>query len=254
MRGPHIFLVATGAISITRKGIEATVAWPQAFLHSLGIYEELEGGARLTKGSNLVILPEIEVNIAHPSPYLARIWLHSNETAVEETDHVTNRVHRRELTIDGAVIGEQFHFMRLVHVKLHAIRLIGEAFQELLIMIGLLGDIIDEVGNLPIMLVAPRILTMPMLIETVLQHPHLLHRRLFGIALHARVDRGVYLQPVNIEVEPFVAISGNKVLTLPAVYILLALLTPIPRYHVPFDTLNTFQQKIWTELLHVIDN
>ena len=49
------------------------------------------------------------------------------------------------------------------------------------------------------------------------------------------------------------AISGNKVLSLPAVYILLVLLVPIPRYHVPFDSLNTFQQKLWTELLHVID-
>lgn len=50
------------------------------------------------------------------------------------------------------------------------------------------------------------------------------------------------------------AISGFKPLNLPAVYILLVLLVPIPRYHVPFDSLNTFQQKLWTELLHVINH
>lgn len=50
------------------------------------------------------------------------------------------------------------------------------------------------------------------------------------------------------------AISGVKPLNLPAVYILLVLLVPIPRYHVPFDSLNTFQQKLWTELLHVINH
>ena len=49
------------------------------------------------------------------------------------------------------------------------------------------------------------------------------------------------------------AISGNRVLTLPVIYILLVLLTPIPRYHVPFDSLNTFQQKFWTELMHIIN-
>ena len=48
------------------------------------------------------------------------------------------------------------------------------------------------------------------------------------------------------------AIWAIKPLNLPAVYILLVLLAPIPRYHVPFDSLNTFQQKFWTEVLHMI--
>ena len=50
------------------------------------------------------------------------------------------------------------------------------------------------------------------------------------------------------------AICAIKPLNLPAVYILLVLLTPIPRYHVPFDTVNTFQQKFWTEILHYINH
>ena len=49
------------------------------------------------------------------------------------------------------------------------------------------------------------------------------------------------------------AITGHRVLTRPAVYILLVLLTPIPRYHVPFDSLNTFQQKFQIELTHLIN-
>lgn len=49
------------------------------------------------------------------------------------------------------------------------------------------------------------------------------------------------------------AISGNKVLSLPAVYILLVLLVPIPRYHVPFDSLNTFQQKFQIEFFHLFN-
>lgn len=48
------------------------------------------------------------------------------------------------------------------------------------------------------------------------------------------------------------AIASNKVLSLPVLYILLVLLTPIPRYHAPFDSLNTFQQKFITEMLHII--
>ena len=49
-------------------------------------------------------------------------------------------------------------------------------------------------------------------------------------------------------------ISGNRILTLPAIYILLVLLIPIPRYHIPFDSLNTFQQRFQVELLRLINH
>lgn len=49
-------------------------------------------------------------------------------------------------------------------------------------------------------------------------------------------------------------ISGNRILTLPAIYILLVLLIPIPRYHIPFDSLNTFQQRFQIELLRFINH
>lgn len=49
------------------------------------------------------------------------------------------------------------------------------------------------------------------------------------------------------------AITGNRLLSMPVIYILLVLLTPIPRYHVPFDSLNTFQQKFQIEFFHLFN-
>ena len=48
--------------------------------------------------------------------------------------------------------------------------------------------------------VLPRVCVAPMLLETLLEDFHLLDGSLFCIFLHTGIQRGVYLQPVGIEV------------------------------------------------------
>nr|GFC99472.1 hypothetical protein [Tanacetum cinerariifolium] len=71
-----------------------------------------------------------------------------------------------------------------------------------LIRLGALHLGFDEVRNLVAILVYPGVGTLvaPEVVEGLLQQLHALVHRLFGVLLHARVDGGVHLQAIAVEV------------------------------------------------------
>ena len=75
---------------------------------------------------------------------MAGVWLYGYKAAMQEAYHVAYRVHCRHLTIDGAVVAEQFHLMRQVHVIAHAVRLVGELLLKCFIALCLMRDILNE--------------------------------------------------------------------------------------------------------------
>ena len=72
--------------------IAALVARSESLVHRLGIDKELEGRTRLALGCYLVILPVVEINVAHPCLYGSRLWLHSHESAVHEGGHILDTI------------------------------------------------------------------------------------------------------------------------------------------------------------------
>ena len=61
-------------------------------------------------------------------------------------------------------------------------------------------NVFDKVGHLPVLLVLPGRSRAPMAVEAFLNHAHLFVHSLLGIFLHARVEGGVNLQTIGIEV------------------------------------------------------
>lgn len=58
------------------------------------------------------------------------------------------------------------------------------------------------------------------------------------------------LEPASRAVQGW--LSRSRVLSSPFTYILVVLLTPFPRYHIPFDSMNTFQQKFFEVAMDII--
>ena len=202
---PHGGLVVN-RIGISYIGIQALVARCQSLVHRLGIDEELEGGTRLAHGRHLVILPRLEVYIAHPSLHLASVWFDGHKTAVHKPHHIAYGVHRTQLLLLHPVIGENLHGMRLVEVILHGVGLVGKAFLQIFIMCSTLGQVFYEVRNLPVLAVLPRWCTAPMIVKALLYDLHLLEHSLLGISLHAAVQRSIDGQSVGIEVQFVVSV------------------------------------------------
>ena len=65
----------------------------------------------------------------------------------------------------------------------------------------------------------------------------------YHVFRHGEVAFAPVLSPVSRKLQGL--LDGNKVLRSPYTYVLLALLTPFPRYHIPFDSVNTFQQRFF---------
>ena len=128
---------------------------------------------------------------------------------MHEAHHVTYGVHGAHVVFHGAVVAEHLDGMALIHVVPDAVRLLAEAFLQLLEAVGTLGDVLDEVGYLAPYGVAPRRSLGPMAVEAGLHLPHLLARGLLGILLQSGVDGGVYLQSVCVEVYAAAAAPGT---------------------------------------------
>ena len=90
--------------------------------------------------------------------------------------------------------------MRLVEVELHRVGRVGEARRKTLIDGQFLCYFLYEVGNHLLVLVAPRLGSLPMVVEVLLYLLHLLERRLLGVFLQTGVDGGVDLETAGIEV------------------------------------------------------
>ena len=176
------------------------VAGIDALVHSLGIDEEFECRTRLAHSRHLVVFPRAEIDIAHPGLHMTRLGFHRHETAMHEAHHISDGVHRRELLLDLTfVVVEHLHGMGLVQVVADRVLVAIELLREILIHGLSLGDVLDEILDLDMSLVLPRVCRSPMVVEGLLYLLHLLVGSLFGILLHARVEGGVDLQPLGIE-------------------------------------------------------
>ena len=176
------------------------VARGDALIHGFGVNEELKRRAGLAHGGYLIILPRTEIDIAHPGFDMTGLGLHSHEAAMHEVNHIADGVHRGEFLLHlTMLIVEHLDGVGQIEVVvdgvLVAIEFLGEVFVD-----GLsLGDVLDEVLDLHVVLVLPGIGAAPVGIEGLLHLFHLLDGCLFGIFLHARIDGGVDLQSFGIE-------------------------------------------------------
>ena len=196
----HLFLLFFVPDLHTEEGIHTAITGGQSLVHGLSIDKELEGRARLTHGSHLVIFPRLEVEVAHPSLHVTRLWLDGHEAAVHEVLHIADRVKRTHLGLVGAFIAEQLNGVGQVQIIVDRVLITLEALLKVLIDRQTLGYVFDEVGNLLMTLVLPGVDASPVVIELLLQFLHLVPGCLFGILLHARINSGVDLQTIRIEV------------------------------------------------------
>ena len=174
--------------------VAAFVARRKALVHGLGINKEFKGGTRLAHGFYLVVFPRVEVDVAHPCFHSSRLWFHCHKAAVHEPNHIADGVHRRDIHLDRALgIVEKFNLMGLIEIVRDGVGLVGEFLQQPIIHGLFACDALDEVGYHPSALVNPRVVLSPMVLEVLLNLPHLFGGGIFGVFLHTRVEGGINL-------------------------------------------------------------
>ena len=182
-------------------GILTGITWGDSLIHRLRIDKELEGGAWLTHGSHLVIFPRLEVEVAHPCLYMSSLWLHSNEAAMHEMLHITDRIHGRHLFFDVALfVVEEFNGMRSIQVIVDRILITIILLVEIFVIRQFFGKVFNEVWNLLSTLIAPRIHIQPMVVKTLLDNLHLFDDSLFRILLHTRINGCIDFQTIPVKV------------------------------------------------------
>ena len=194
--------------------VEAAGTGHQSPLHRHGIDKELEGGARLVLGAHLIVFPRVKVHIAHPSLDVSVARLHRNESAVHEVQHVAHRVHRAHLHVQRVVlIVEQVHHVRLVHVVVDRVQVVGISSQQLVVDGRVARLVLNKIGDGLVVLIKPAVVVAPVAPEVLLHDLHLLAHGLLGIFLHLGIERGVDLEAVTLQVE-FQALSRGDSLDL----------------------------------------
>ncbi len=182
-----------------KVGVDTAVAWGQSLVHGFGIDEELEGGTGLAHGRYLIIFPRAEINVAHPCFDMTGLRFHSHESAMHEVFHVADAVEGRYFFFDGALlVVKELDTMRLVEVVVDGVSVAVVLLREVFVDWQLLGQVLDEVGNLHMTLILPGIGVTPVGIEVALYLLHLFDGCSLGILLHASVDSGIDFQTVLV--------------------------------------------------------
>ena len=197
--------------------VAALVARSQSLVHCLCIDEELEGRTRLALGCYLVILPVVEVDVAHPCLHGSRLWLHSHESTVHEGSHILDTIFRSHVDSDASLVVIEYlnRVNPLLIIVVHGVWIVRETSHQILVEWLSLGDALDEVWNHLVVLILPRFLShpfslsclcaadAPVVVEVLLHLLHLLAGCLLGILLHAGIYGGVDLQTAGVEVVTF---------------------------------------------------
>ena len=180
------------------------VARREAVLHGERIEEGLDGGAYLAAAVDAHVVVEVdEVHAAHVCLHGSRLRRHAHEAATEERLVVFYRVERRHGGVNFAVVGEYAHLRRRVERLVYLVvrrSVFGHHPVSLALLHGPAQNVVElacgevariwSVGLAPVFLVEGRLQELH----------HVLVYGLFGVALHARVDGGEYLQSVGIDV------------------------------------------------------
>ena len=203
MRLPYRHSVALLVVHVHADvGVAAAVGGFRPLLHGCGVDKELEGRAGLAHGLDLVILPGVEVYVAHVCLDVARFGFHGHQTRVHELYHVAQGVDGRHEHFLFAVVAEEFDLVGLVDVVRYGVGVVGVARLQHLVGIGLAHLVLDEARYGLSFLVAPGLAqSLPVAVEALLYLAHLFAHGLFGVSLHARVERGVDFQAVGVDVE-----------------------------------------------------
>ena len=182
--------------------IDLRVAAAHALAQGLRVDEELERGARLAFRRHLIVLPIVEIDVAHPSLHRTRVRVHGDEATVKELQDVRQGVAGAHHRIrDAPLVIEDAHLMRLAQFLVDDDTIALVFLVQSLIGRCLLQHIIDEAWDLMLLLVAPRVLLAPVLVELFLQFAHLFGDASLRIVLHPGIDRRVDLQSVVVEVD-----------------------------------------------------
>ena len=181
--------------------VGVAVVGAQSALHSGGINEKLKRRPWLPLRQHFVVLPRAVVHVAHPRLDVARARLHGHHAAVQEAQHVAQRVHRAHRARHGAAVGEQPHGVGAVEVIAQAVGLVREAGVEYLVCLGALNDGVGEMRQNASAVAAPGLCCAPLAVERDLRRPHVGEHGLLGVVLHAAVERRIDFQPVNVRVE-----------------------------------------------------
>ena len=202
----HLLLLAVKDIHANLL-VAAFVARGKSLVHRLGIYEELEGRTRLAHGCNLVILPMLEIDVAHPCLYSAGLGFHGNHTAVHEAHHIADRVEAGHLHLNLPIgIVKDLDLVGLVEIIVDGVSVFAELLDQGFVEGLTLGDTLDEAGDNLVVLILPWFLFTPMVVEVALDDTHLLVGCLFSILLHTRIYSSINLQATRVEVWRFVVI------------------------------------------------
>ena len=136
---------------------------------------------------------------------MTRLGFHRHETAVEESHHITDGVHRGELHLDLAlVVVEHLHGVGLIQVETDGVFVAVELLGEVLIDGQALGDILDEIRYLLMARILPGVGRTPVRVEGLLHLFHLLACSILGVFLHAGVESSLDAQTSGIEVDAVV--------------------------------------------------
>ena len=188
--------------------IAALVARSQSLVHGFGIYEEFEGRTRLSLGCYLVILPVVEVDVAHPCLHGSCLWLHGYESTVHEGSHILDTIFRSHVDSDASLVVIE-HFDRvnpLLIIIGDRIWIVWEFCQQILIERLLFSNVLDKVWYHLVVLVLPRFFAQPfsftslstsdapVIVEVLLYLLHLFAGSILGILLHAGIDGCINLQ------------------------------------------------------------
>ena len=117
---------------------------------------------------------------------MTRQGFHRHETAVHETYHIADGVHRGEFLHDLTIlIVEHLDGVGQVEIVVDGILVAVELLRQVFIHGLTLGDILDEVLDLDMALVLPGVDAAPVAVEGLLYLFHLFDGSLLGIFLHA---------------------------------------------------------------------
>ena len=83
--------------------------------------------------------------------------------------------------------------MGLIEIIRDGVGLVGEFLQQPIIHGLFACDALDEVGYHPSALVNPRVVLAPMVLEVLLNLPHLFDGSILCVFLHTRVEGGINL-------------------------------------------------------------
>ena len=131
---------------------------------------------------------------------MSGVGLQHHKARVHEAHHVADGVERAQGHLTRSVVVKHRHLVRYIQIMIDGVGVALKLAFQVSVDRQTSCNVFDKVGHLPVLLVLPGRSRAPMAVEAFLNHAHLFVHSLLGIFLHARVEGGVNLQTIGIEV------------------------------------------------------